>query len=119
MTVNKRATCPLCGRTTATYLDQSGRFYVRHYATDRGRANVHGDGTCEATGWLVEDDELVVTPRGPSPLKDIAQGPRSECRRCLGEGLFEGDLCRACGGTGTHTPQPAHFTRPPDESERA
>lgn len=82
MPANKRAVCPCCHRTTGTYLDEGRRFYIRHH-TGRGRTD---SPVCEATGWLVEGDELVVTPRGPSPLAGIAQPSRADAwvHRCVG-----------------------------------
>lgn len=58
MTVNKRACCPLCGRTTGTYTHDGRRFFQQHYRADRTNSAEE----CEAAGWIVEDDELVTTP---------------------------------------------------------
>lgn len=101
----RRAVCPVCRRDIGTYKFDGRRFYGQHYGNHRASILADPD-RCEATGWLVEDDELVTTPRRPYPLKDIAQPARSVCRRCVGEGLHEGDLCRCCNGTGSRPPVP-------------
>lgn len=56
--VNKRACCPLCGNTAGTFTHEGRRFYMHHLSNKRD--HLLGDDTeCEATGWLVEDDEMV------------------------------------------------------------
>lgn len=97
MTSNKRAVCPLCDRTTATFTHNGRRIYVQHYMTNRGRAHILGDGVCEASGWLVEDDELVVIPQTPRRTSGIAQ-PSKSSWHCVNGTCARGrpctDLCR-------------------------
>lgn len=59
MSVNKRACCPLCTRVTVTFTHGGRRIYQHHYAEGHTNAAV----VCDGSGWLVEDDELVVVPR--------------------------------------------------------
>lgn len=98
----RRAVCPVCHRETNCHGIDGRMVYVAHRMTRNDRTGKR----CEASDWLVEDDELVTIPRRPYPLKDIAQPARSVCRRCVGEGLHEGDLCRCCNGTGSRPPVP-------------
>lgn len=99
MTVNKRARCPICGRETATFTHAGTRIYVHHHNTRRGRASILADpDVCEASGWLVEDDELVVTPRKPNRANGVAQPPKGSWHCANGTGCKRSapcsDLCR-------------------------
>lgn len=44
-------TCPLCGRRVRTFVDRGERIFTMH-----GPDYMNGD-SCEASGWLVEDDD--------------------------------------------------------------
>lgn len=60
MSAAPRARCPLCAKSVPVFW--WGRLiYEHHYepgATPRGDKAV-----CDASGWLVEDDELIDRPR--------------------------------------------------------
>lgn len=56
---NARACCPECGRTVTAYRDDRGTprlHFVWHTRTGTPR----DDTACEASGWLVEDVELLI-----------------------------------------------------------
>ena len=75
--VNKRARCPECRRTVNTYTDAGRLLFVHHHDTTRGRESILSDErVCEASRWLVEDAELVVTPRAPRSDAGRAQPSR-------------------------------------------
>lgn len=74
MTVNKRGRCPLCTRITGTFTHNGRRIYNHHYAEGRTNAAM----VCDASGWIVEDDELVVVPRKPRSDAGIAQPSRTK-----------------------------------------
>jgi len=68
------ARCPLCGKTTRTFLWGRGRIYEHHYATGRTNAAV----VCDASGWLVEDDELIDPPRARKVRSDAGVAQKAE-----------------------------------------
>lgn len=53
------ARCPLCAKSVRTFLWGRGRIYEHHYA----RGTTRDVEVCDATGWLVEDEELIERPR--------------------------------------------------------
>mgnify|MGYP003528600907 FL=1 len=67
--VNQRARCPECGTVTGTFWHNGRRIFQGH------GGSMTGD-YCPGTGWLVEDDELVVTPRAPRSDAGRAQPSR-------------------------------------------
>lgn len=73
MTVNKRAECPLCHRVTGTFVHNGRRIFQHHYAEGRTNAAV----VCDASGWIVEDDELRVVARRTRSDAGIAQPSRN------------------------------------------
>lgn len=48
------ACCPLCSKNVRTFWWHGRRIYEGHSIANGGPAEL-----CDATGWLVEDDELV------------------------------------------------------------
>ena len=63
-----RAICPLCGRGVPTFIHGSRVIYVHHNRTGKPTtADV-----CDASGWLVEDDEVERDPRGMDRLEATA-----------------------------------------------
>lgn len=73
MTINKRARCPLCTRTIGTFEHNGRRIYMHH----NGAGSTNASMVCEASGWLVEDDELVVVPRKTRCDAGVARPSRS------------------------------------------
>lgn len=67
-----QARCPLCGRTTGTFVHNGRRIYQHHYRPDR----INSAEPCDASGWLVEDDELVTKPRKVRSDAGIARPSR-------------------------------------------
>lgn len=55
---NAFARCPECQRKVAAFRHEGRLIYTRH-ATGPGRWPRVNTTMCEATGWLVEDEELV------------------------------------------------------------
>lgn len=49
----KLAMCPCCGKQTKTFVWGRQRIYVTH------GAGIAEGTSCEASGWLVEDEELI------------------------------------------------------------
>ena len=56
----RTATCPLYDREIETFIDLGQRIYVSH----NGRTLI----PCQASAWLVEDDELTTTERTPTGI---------------------------------------------------
>ena len=67
-----KATCPVCASTVTVFWHGTRRLFSFH-----GPAPIDAD-SCEASGWLVEDDELHRTPRKPRSDRGIAQPSRSD-----------------------------------------
>lgn len=55
-----RAECPLCGRGVPTFVHRGRVIYVHHNRT----GHPTGPDVCDASGWIVEDSEVVRHPRG-------------------------------------------------------
>lgn len=70
--MTKKATCPICQRTTGTFVHNGRRIYVHHYRPDR----TNSAEPCDASGWLVEDDELVTKSRKQRSDAGIARPSR-------------------------------------------
>lgn len=73
MSLNKRACCPRCTRITGTFTHNGRRIYQHHYQPGTSDPMQ----VCDASGWLVEDDELVVVPRKPRSDAGVARPSRT------------------------------------------
>lgn len=60
-----RAECPLCGRAVPTFIHRARVIYVHHNRTGHPTA----PDVCDASGWIVEDTEVVRNPRGMARLE--------------------------------------------------
>lgn len=68
-----KARCPLCGKAVPTFRWPLERRIYQHHCTDRRAAILSDPDVCEASGWLVEDDELIDPPRARKVRSDAGK----------------------------------------------